>query len=141
YYELHGEDFAAVLDPQGLPPYVELVKLREGGGDALSTSLRLLRRQLALVPQANPFAAFKERFARDLDALLQDSLETFHQFSFATLRQLGACYELSATYLQWLAANGEAGLEESIRALLDIAEGAKAFQFQLARAMARHKPL
>jgi hypothetical protein len=141
YYELHGADFAAILQPNGLPPYVEFVKIREANGDRLQTSLRLLKRQLALVPEANPFASFKERFARDLDALLQESLETFHQFSFATLRQLGACYELSATYLQWLAANGERDLEEPTRAFLDIAESAKAFQFQLARAIARRKPL
>jgi hypothetical protein len=119
YYELHGEDFAAILQPNGLPPYVEFVKIREAAGDELQTSLRLLKRQLALVPEANPFASFKERFARDL----------------------GACYELSATYLQWLAANGERDLDEPTRAFLDIAESAKAFQFQLARAIARKKPL
>ena len=73
--------------------------------------------------------------------MLQESLETFHLYSFATLRQYGACYELSATYLQWLASQGEEGLEEPIRALLEISEGAKAFQFQLARSMARRKPL
>jgi hypothetical protein len=142
YYELHGDDFAAIFQPQGLPPYVEFVKLREAaGGDALQTSLRLLKRQLALVPQTNPFASFKTRFAQDLDALLQEGIDAFHHYSFATLRQLGACYELSATYLQWLTAKGEGELEEPARAFLDIAESAKAFQFQLARAIARHKPL
>jgi hypothetical protein len=141
YYELRGEDFASVLRPAGLPPYVEFVKIRGGGDETASTSLRHLRKHLALAPEVNPFARFKARFAQDLDGLLQESLDAFHQYSFATLRQLGACYELSATYLQWLAANGESGLDDSTNALREISESAKAFQFQLARAMARKKPL
>jgi hypothetical protein len=142
YYELRGEDFDAILRDRELPPYTELVKLHDvPASDPLQTSLRLLKKHLALAPAANPFASFKERFERDLQTLLQESLETFHLYSFATLRQYGACYELSATYLQWLAQQGEAGLEEPIQALLEISEGAKAFQFQLARSMARRKPL
>jgi hypothetical protein len=141
YYELTGEDFAAVLQPQMLPPYVEFVKVRGDDGGDVETSLHLLKRHLALVPEANPFDAFKTRFETDLQGLLAESMETFHLYSFATLRQFGACYELSATYLQWLTAHGETGLEESTRGLLEISESAKAYQFQLARAMARKKPL
>jgi Domain of unknown function (DUF1839) len=141
YFELRGDDFTNVLQPPGLPPYVEFVKMRDANADLVQTSLRHLRKHLHLVPDANPFASFKERFARDLDGLLQESLDAFHQYSFATLRQLGACYELSASYLQWLTEQGETGLEESTRALLEISESAKAFQFQLARAMARRRPL
>lgn len=142
YYELQGDDFDAILRDRELPPYTEFVKLYDAPqGDPLQTSLRLLKKHLSLVPSANPFTSFKNRFERDLQTLLQESLETFHLYSFATLRQYGACYELSATYLQWLAAQGEDGLEEPIRALLEISEGAKAFQFQLARSMARRKPL
>jgi hypothetical protein len=141
YYELRGEDFASVLRPAGLPPYVEFVKIRGAGDETVATSLRHLRKHLALAPEVNPLARFKARFAQDLDGLLQESLDAFHQYSFATLRQLGACYELSATYLQWLAANGESGLDDSTNALREISESAKAFQFQLARAMARKKPL
>jgi hypothetical protein len=141
YYELSGDDFASILQPQTLPPYVEFVKVRGDGVGDVQTSLRLLRRHLALAPETNPFASFKARFERDLEGLLAESIDTFHLYSFATLRQFGACYELSATYLQWLTAHGESGLEDSTRALLEISEGAKAFQFQLARAMARSKPL
>lgn len=135
YYELHGDDFRNIFTVQGLPPYVEFVKVRGVGGQELETSLRLLRKHLALVPEKNPFGSFKSGFE------MQDSLDEFHQYSFATLRQLGACYELSATYLQWLSARGEAELEEPTRAFLEISESAKAFQFQLARAVARNKPL
>ena len=149
YYRLEGEDFLDVLrlrepqEPAMLPPYAEFVKRRQAPGDAplLATSLRLLRKHLGLVPASNPFLAFRTRFEHDLAGLLEESIETFHQYSFATLRQYGACYELSATYLRWLAEQGEAGLEDAVRAFLDLSEGAKAFQFQLARAMARKKPL
>jgi hypothetical protein len=142
YHELQGDDFDAILRDRELPPYTEFVKLHSApDADPLQTSLRLLKKHLDLVPSVNPFTSFKSRFERDLQTLLQESLETFHLYSFATLRQYGACYELSATYLQWLADHGEEGLEEPIRALLEISEGAKAFQFQLARSMARRKPL
>jgi hypothetical protein len=149
YFELQGEDFAGALrtnephDPAMLPPYTEFVKIRrqDGGDDLLARSLDLFRRQLELVPASNPFLAFKMRFEQDLQQLLNESLETFHNYSFATLRQYGACFELAATYLQWLTSQGEEGLEDSTRDFLEISEGAKTLQFQLARAMARKKPL
>jgi hypothetical protein len=148
YFQLEGDDFLDVLrlrgprDPAILPPYAEFVKVREtSNGALLPASLQLLKKHLSLVPNANPFESFKARFQSDLEGLLQESLDTFHQYSFATLRQYGACYELSATYLQWLAAQGERDLEGMTRPFLDLAEGAKTFQFQLARAMARKKLL
>jgi hypothetical protein len=142
YFELEGADYDGAFAGHGLPPYAEFVKIRSGANAAsLDTSLQLLRKHLALVPPENPFRRFRERFEQDLSGLLQESLETFHLYSFATLRQYGASYELSATYLQWLTRHGEAGLEEPTRTFLEISESAKAFQFQLARAMSRRKPL
>ncbi|MDQ3281343.1 MAG: DUF1839 family protein [Acidobacteriota bacterium] len=151
YFQLEGDDFLDIFrlrqepNPADLPPYTEFAKLRtaqEKDSQALvQNSLRLLRKHLALVPDENPFVAFKARFERDLTGLLQESIEMFHQYSFATLRQFGACYELSATYLQWLSAHGEENLDELARTFLELSEGAKTFQFQLARAMARRKPL
>ncbi len=151
YYYLQGDDFVDVFhlcgepDPATLPPYMEFVKVRKtpklDDAALLQTSLKILKKHLQWVPAENPFTHFKARFERDLAWLLTDNLETFHQYSFATLRQYGACYELSATYLQWLAAQGEAGLAVPTRAFLDMSEGAKTFQFQLARAMSRRKPL
>ena len=83
---------------------------------------------------------FKERLAADAAWLLEADLETFHAYSFATFRQFGACYELAATYLQWLGAQGVAGLGEAEAAFREISTTTKAYQFQLARAMARKKP-
>ncbi len=151
YYHLDGDDFLDVLrlrgetDPAVLPPYAEFVKIRpatgRGGVSLLERSLQLLRRHLDLAPAENPFPGFRARLEKDLVWLLGEDLDSFHRYSFATLRQYGACFELSQTYLQWLASQGEQGLDEAIGAFRAISEGAKSFQFQLARAVSHRKPL
>lgn len=152
YYHLDGQDFADIFQLEGLvhermlPPYIEYVKILDGSSPArgrplVEASLRCLAKHLDLVPEANPFVAFKGRFAEDLTWLMQEPIETFHQYSFATLRQYGACYELVETYLGWLSANGEDGLGEAHSAFRTISEAAKTYQFQLARAMARGREL
>lgn len=151
YYHLDGDDFTDVfrlrgeLDPAMLPPYVEIAKCRrpekKSASDTLRISLDLLRRQLTLLPAVNPFTKFQPRFEKDLEWLMGESLETFHAYSFATLRQFGACYELAANYLQWLSEQGEAGLDDAVKNIKSISEAAKVYQFQLARAMSRKKPL
>ena len=72
---------------------------------------------------------------------MDEPIDTFHAYSFATLRQYGACFELCETYLRWLGAEGEVGLEDATEAFREISQTAKAFQFQLARAMARRREL
>lgn len=151
YHHLDGDDFLNALrlggrrDPSALPPYAEFVKIRpreqNGASTLVELSLQLLRRHLALLPSENPFPRFKRRFEIDLPRLLDEDMEGFHQYSFATLRQFGACFELSQTYLQWLASHGEAGLGKAMSSFGSIAESAKAFQFQLARAVSRRKAL
>lgn len=151
YFELSGEDFEQIFQlgglvhPRMLPPYVELCKFRDlpklDAGALRDQSVRILHRHLPLVPKNNPFRAFKERFARDLDWLMQADISIFHKYSFATLRQYGACFELSQTYTDWLAKNGVEGIDTATAAFGEIAQTAKAFQFQLARAMARKKNL
>jgi len=151
YYHLDGEDFLNVFhlkgepDPATLPPYVEFVKPRHTQKSPLKAlvadSIRLLKRQLRLLPEQNPFQKFKPRFEQDLQWLMNENLETFHAYSFATLRQFGACYELAHTYLAWLQQQGEAGLDAAIAGINELSNGAKAYQFQLARAMNRKKPL
>src|SRR2546423_9385875 len=125
-----------------LPPYVEYVKWRENfaaprGKDLVEASLGILGQHLQRIPRMNPFPRFKERFARDLEWLMAAPITDFHKYSFATLRQYGACFELGGTYLSWLGAQGVDGLDETVAALESISHTAKAFQFQLARSMAR----
>jgi uncharacterized protein DUF1839 len=151
YYHLHGEDFVNIFNLEGvkhpaiLPPYTEFVKRRSSvplaGDELLRTSLKLLHRRMRLLPEANPFKKFKPRYEADLQWLSNEPIETFHQYSFATLRQFGACFELAATYLSWLQAQGVSRLERPSAAFLELSTSAKTMQFQLARAMARKKPL
>jgi hypothetical protein len=155
YFEVDGEDFRRLMradvapasaDAQvSLPPYCEFIKWRRDfipprNGTLIGRSLEFARRHVERIPSTNPFPRFKARFERDLPKLACKSL-CFHDYSFANLRQFGACYELAATWLRWLSAQGISSVEEPAAALQSIAEGAKAFQFQLARAVARGKPL
>ena len=149
YYHLSGDDFTNLFrleqnDPTYLPPYVEFVKVWDRAKtkeQTLQTSIQILRKQLTLLPKTNPFNAFATRLASDVEWLIGEPMETFHQYSFVTLRQLGACYELSKTYLQWLEQNGEGGLSETIQQYDEISTSAKTIQFQLARSVSKKKAL
>jgi hypothetical protein len=152
YFTLGGADFTAIFMLEGaphervLPPYVEFAKMQAGftplpDARLVEASLAMLSRHLARVPATNPFARFKERFAADLEWLRKADIGRFHQYSFATLRQYGACFELAETYLRWLATFQVEGIAASADALRDISQTAKAFQFQLARAISRAKGL
>ena len=151
YYHVDGADFACVSrinpspHPEILPPYVEFVKSRDDGApsttELVQRSLQLLRRHVDRLPDENPFEKFQRSFAADLAWLANSPLEAFHQYSFATLRQFGACYELTATYLDWLSRHGVLGFARARTAFAELSAGAKTLQFQLARAMARKKPL
>jgi hypothetical protein len=152
YYGLEGEDFREVFQIAGaphervLPPYVEYVKWRANfeapRNEALvDASVRVLRRQLERAPRANPFPRFRERFERDLQWLMGADISRFHAYSFANLRQYGACFGLAEAYLQWLEAHGIEEARGLAEPFGEIANTAKAFQFQLARSMARKKPL
>jgi len=125
YYRLEGEDYRGVF-------YLD---------EDDQISLQLLRRQLRLLPRRNPFERFRERFEQDLSQLMEGDLELFHAYSFATFRQFGACYELAAGYLEWLGEQGIDSFEDARRDLAAISSASKVYQFQLARAMSRRKPL
>lgn len=152
YYELEGENFENIFQLHGLvhermlPPYVEFVKKRAhhtplNNSQLLAASLDLLKKHLQLIPDKNPFHVFKEKFKQDLEWLMLAEMDTFHIYSFANLRQYGACFELTETYLHWLSKNGITELDVATTAFNQIAQTAKAFQFQLARSMARKKPI
>jgi hypothetical protein len=152
YYLLEGEDFREVLQTGGLvhermlPPYIEFVKplpraapLR--GAALVEASLGQLKKHLRRTPTENPFLAFREKLAEDMAWLLESELHVFHDYSFTTLRQYGACYELSANYLRWLSDQGVPGLEAARERFEQISMATKVYQFQLARAMARKRAL
>ncbi|MBX7101268.1 MAG: DUF1839 family protein [Myxococcaceae bacterium] len=151
YWELEGQDYLGVfrrlphfqVQPDVLPPYVEMVKthpaLEQRGPALVRTAAAILREHLARRPGQNPFTRFEARFAKDLDWLLTQPMATFHLYAFNTLRQIGANFELLGSHLQYLRANGEALDGAAATAFVELAAGAKALQFQLARAVNKKK--
>lgn len=147
YFALSGDDYVGVFglaERPLLPPYTEFVKfdrlVRRGTDELVRLSLANLREHLARRPTSNPVRRYAERFQADVAWLGGQPPETFHLYSFATLRQLGACFEMAASYVRWLEANGEKELGRVAEACDRIANGAKSLQFQLARAAVRKKP-
>lgn len=145
YFELAGDDFDALFGraraqrEDALPPYTEFVKIDRSHAlspDGLrARSIALLERHLTRRPRQNPVTRFRARFAQDLEWLADRPPETFHQYAFSTLRQLGACYELASSYTRWLAEGGEGGLDAATAAFETLATQAKTLQFKAARAV------
>jgi hypothetical protein len=151
YYELEDADFGGVFrleghvtDPEYLPPYVEVTKLGAGkshvGRALVERSVELLGVHLAKRPTENPFRRYAIRFPADLEWLAGEPIAQFHRYAFATLRQCGAAFELAATYLRWLQANGEYDLERMACSCDVIATTAKTLQFKTARVVGTHRP-
>lgn len=152
YYSLVGEDFENIFrlgssanDPAILAPYTEYVKMegaiRPSGEELVEGALALARMHLLRRPAENPIERFRPRLERDVEWLKQQSLEMFHYYSFATLRQCGACFELLETFTRWLSAGGIDGLELAADDFRQIASGAKILQFKLARVAGRQRDL
>ena len=142
YFELEGDDFdglfrlGAHADPDALPPYVESVRLdrvRRDDPDLVTRVVGLTRDHLARRPVDNPVPRMAARMVEDLPWLATQDLEAFHLYAFGLCRQCGASTELAATFVDWLNTHHEPGTEAAAAAFRDVAEGAKALQFALAR--------
>ncbi|MGE7413852.1 DUF1839 family protein [Methylobacterium tarhaniae] len=141
-FTLDGADYDGIFARGRLLPYAEFVK---PCGPPLSpaelpgAALALLRRHRTHAPDRNPVTAFREALAGKADAFVQRPLTAFHAYAFNTTRQLGANFELLGSHLAWLAEVGAGPFGEAAEAATRLAQEAKAFQFQLARAFARGK--
>ncbi len=142
YFELDGDDFdglfrlGAHADPAALPPYVESIRLdrvRRDDPDLVARVVVLTRDHLARHPADNPVPRMAARILADLPWLADQDLEAFHLYAFGLCRQCGASTELAATFVDWLNVHHEPGTEAAADAFRDVAEGAKALQFSLAR--------
>jgi hypothetical protein len=141
YYEICGEDYRGVFrlgrpfSEDVLPPYAEIVRFdaasRLEGEDLRWAARKTLLRQLARRPRRNPWLTFAERLAADLPALLAGTDESYHNYAFATVRQCGAAFEVSASFVEWLPACD--ATREAAAALARQVGGAKALLFRLAR--------
>jgi hypothetical protein len=143
FFTLSGDDYDALLaEPRGnaLFPYVEFAKFgATAKPDPHQTALNLLRKHLARRPSHNPILAFRTRVAEAVRLIAERQPAFFHKYAFNTARQLGANFELLASHLRWLEAQGEKGLDGASDHAQAISAASKVFQFQLARAVARKR--
>ena len=139
-HELRGDDYRGVFRLAGswsddvLPPYTELVRFDAGprlaGPDLRAAARSILRLHLDRVPSGNPFDRFGERLALDLPALLNGDANEYHAYAFATVRMVGAGFELCASHVDWtLGADGR----RASAALRRLVDESKVLGFKLAR--------
>ena len=139
-YELDGDDFRGLFhldgerSPEILPPYVEIVRLDAGprlhGEELRAKARELLSDHLARRPADDPFARFAEQLERQLPAMLAGDLDEYHAYAFATVRMVGAAFELMASHTDWLLGSAGARAIEEMRTIVD---GCKTLGFRLAR--------
>jgi Domain of unknown function (DUF1839) len=151
YYELEEEDFRQMFrvdqshDPTFMPLYAELVKidrLTKRSDDELRRISRLcLLRQLSRCPSDNPVRRFEQRFARELPLLQQGELAEYHLWAFATIRQLGAAFELAASYVRWCWPSGNKTADKAATSFDRIAQSGKTLILKAARAVNSGRPL
>lgn len=151
HYQLEGADYGglfavdedAAAEHGVLFPYTEFVKRRGRllpPEAALDVSLRATQRHLTLRPQDNPLTRYREAFPAHMERLIAQGPAFVHRYAFNTCRQLGANFELLGDYAAYL---GDAGVLDPApitAAGAAIAEGAKALQFRIARAVSRKRP-
>jgi hypothetical protein len=139
-FELEGEDYDGIFrlagepDPWILPPYTELVRFDAGPrltGDELRAAARdSLRRHLRRRPPENPFRHFGRALELELPSLLEGGLDAYHAYAFATVRMVGAAFELATSATDWLYGPLGAGAAEPMTRIVD---GCKLLGFRLAR--------
>ena len=139
-YELDGDDYLGLfhLDagpaPEILPPYTELVRFDSGprlaGSELQAAARELLRGHLEHRPRSDPFERFGEQLVRELPVLLEAGQEAYHSYAFATVRMVGAAFELAASQAQWMLGADAASAMTAMRTVVD---GCKVLGFRLAR--------
>lgn len=160
-FELSGDDFDGVfrrgahaLDDSHLPSYVDMCT---PGAPAVRSASHLadlawgfVQRDLPRLPATNPFVAWAERFADELESVrTSECADAFHAYAFTTFRQFGPAFELASTHLTWIADNASTVLSDADRGALReaaeqfaaIASTALVFQMRTARAVMSGKPL
>ena len=140
YHELRGEDFREVfrvareLSPDVLPPYTELVRFDAGprltGDELRAAAAERVRAHLARRPADNPFPRFGAALQERLPVLLEGDAQAYHDYAFATVRMVGAGFELCALLSQWLLGDGGSPAADALRRIVD---DAKVLSFKLAR--------
>ncbi len=112
-FELSGEDFqrtfriGAEPDPSFMPFFAEFIRfdaqVHRDADELRQMSMDLWRRHAPRRPKHNPVKVFGAAFARELPRLHELGMPYYHAWAFATVRQLGAAFELSAANCRWMA--------------------------------------
>ena len=141
-FELGGDDFDGVFGLTAesalpLPPYIEVIRNfpdRAQPGALAS----IVREHLSRRPDGNPI----DRLAACVDHaatwLPDASMERFHLWAFASLRQCGACAELLADLAEHLD-NDFPGAAAAAAPLHEVAANAKSLQFKMSRVASGRK--
>lgn len=135
-FELAADDFDGIFAVPELPPYVEQVRrVGEDPGPTLDAAqLRTAaRRHLDRRAPGNPAARLADSVREATTWLPDAGMETFHLWSFATLRQFGATAEVAADVADRLAAD-DLDVSSAADDLRAAAVAAKTVQFKMARA-------
>jgi Domain of unknown function (DUF1839) len=145
YFELTGEDFVNTFrlgfapDPTFMPLFAESVRtdglLRRPDAELLQHCKQSWRRHLERLPRTNPVVRFTQRLAEDLPVMQERGLAFYHAWAFATVRQLGAAFELAAQNLRWMQSLGAVVPAESITQFEALSGSCKTFILKGARAV------
>ncbi len=146
FHALAGDDYRAVMSTGArfdgdLLPYAERVDFERRRTTDAECALALLRRHITLRPARNPVAAFRERVRDQAEAAAARPNAFLHKYAFNTARQLGMNFGLLGSHLAWLDGRLPAPdrFGPAVESCQGLSSGAKAFQFQLARAVARKR--
>ena len=145
YYRLTGEDFVKLFrqdsapDPEFMPLFAEFIRfdrlIHRDPKELAAISKILAQKHLKRRPLTNPIRKFTPRFLLDVEALKCDGLARYHAYAFATLRQLGAAFELAAYYLSWLGRNDQISHTEMVGDCEVISTTTKSLLMKTARAV------
>jgi hypothetical protein len=152
YFELDGEDFVQTFrlgfpdDPTFMPFFVEAIRkdrlIRRSREELTLMTRALFQKHLERRPSDNPILRFGERIRDEIGWLQERGLDVYHQWAFATVRQLGAAFEAVALCLRWMeAGDGASGLAPAAEAFAAVSDQAKVFLLKAARAVNRKRTL
>ena len=151
YFRLSGEDFVKLFridsghDQHFLPLFAEFIRFdrlthREPKELAV-ISKNLAKKHLYRRPQINPVRQFTPRFLTDIEDIKSHGLDRYHAYAFATLRQLGAAFELAAYYLSWLGRYGQLSHTDMVVDCEGISTTTKSLLMKTARAVTTRREI
>jgi hypothetical protein len=154
FFRVDGEDFVNLFRlnpdaPFALPLFAEVIRtermVRRDPDELARLSLDLLSRHVSRRPKDNPIRRFAARWSMDAGTLHGQGLAHYHAWAFATLRQLGAAFELASRHLRWLmvaraAADRARNFADAADSFGQISSSSKALILKGARSVMTGKP-